>query len=58
MNEVTYKLSLNLTHREIEILRNLTSALGFKDTEYNKLQLKIANSLLDSGYRSAKHRGE
>lgn len=57
-DEVLYDVSLSLTHIEIELLRNSTSDLGVTDTECVRLHLKIANSLLDSGYLSFNHKGE
>ena len=46
-----YNISLSLTKEEIEYLRNSTSDLGYTDPISVSLQLKIANSLLDSGYK-------
>ncbi len=43
------KIVLNLTGREIELLRNSTSDLGTSDREAISLQLKIANAILDAG---------
>lgn len=50
----TYKLTLKLTEREIELLRNSTSDLGFSERECISLQLKIADELLDVGYSGVK----
>lgn len=46
MTEITLKLS----DREIELLRNSTSSLGIDDAANVSLQLKIANALLDAKY--------
>ena len=40
------KITLDLTQREIELLRNSTSDLGTKDIDGVNLQLKIANAIL------------
>lgn len=42
------RLTLDLTDKEIEYLRNSTSNLGFTDITAINLQLKIANAILDN----------
>lgn len=41
-------ITLTLSPREIDLLRNCTSDLGQAEVERISLQLKIANALLDS----------
>lgn len=42
------KLVLELTNREVELLRNSTSDLGTNDVDCTRLQLKIADAILDA----------
>lgn len=42
------KITLDLTKKEIEYLRNSTSDLGKTDPVSVSLQLKIANAILDA----------
>lgn len=42
------KLVLDLTDREVELLRNSTSDLGTNDVNCTRLQLKIASAILDA----------
>lgn len=42
------KITLDLTEKEIEYLRNSTSDLGYTDKVSVSLQLKIANAILDA----------
>ena len=44
----TLEIKLNLTEKEIELLRNCISDLGVTDKDCFFLQLKIANAILDS----------
>ena len=47
----TYNITLkNLTAKQIALLRNATSDLGLDDKDCIRLQLAIANALLDADY--------
>ena len=47
----TYNITLkNLTAQQIALLRNATSDLGLDDKDCIRLQLAIANALLDADY--------
>lgn len=48
---MNHTIFFNLTNEEIELLRKVTSDLGFENPVGVSLQLKIANALLDSGYK-------
>ena len=50
------KITLDLTEKEIELLRNSTSDLGTKESECCCLQLKIAHAILDAKYPNATRR--
>lgn len=45
---MTMKITLDLTPREIELLRSSTSDLGISDKDCVTLRLKIANAILDT----------
>ncbi len=42
------KIVMNLTDREVELLRNSTSDLELTEKDCISLQLKIANAILDA----------
>ena len=46
------KISLDLSEREIELLRNSVSDLGIEDMDCLRLQLKIADAILDAKPRT------
>jgi hypothetical protein len=47
MNEKRYLVRLNLTGKQIALLRNATSDLGVLNEGCADLQLRIANAILD-----------
>ena len=53
--EIIYNITLNLTAKQIELLRNSTSDLGLKDKDCVAIQLSIANAILDSNYLKDKY---
>jgi len=46
------RISLDLSEREIELLRNSVSDLGIEDNDCLRLQLKIADAILDAKPRT------
>ena len=42
------RLILDLTEREVELLRSSTSKLGVGEVDASRLQLKIVNAILDA----------
>lgn len=46
--EKAMKLTLELTDREVELMRNCLSDLGINDGDCVSLQLKVANAILDA----------
>lgn len=46
-NETKYTLTIKLTEKEIELLRNSVSDLGMNDINCVSLQLKVADAILD-----------
>jgi hypothetical protein len=44
------QITLDLTDREVQYLRNAVTDLGIRDNECVSLQLKVANAILDAAY--------